>query len=82
MCKVTTWRPYLADEFVQDDEQQSIDHIMMIVYVPLETGLGVDLLLGLCLVDVDFVLSSTLPEQLSFIHLCIRTTQQHTQIFF
>lgn len=25
MCKVTTWRPYLADEFVQDDEQQSIN---------------------------------------------------------
>lgn len=59
------------------NSSQSIDHIMRIVYVPLETGLGVDLLLGLCLVDVDFVLSSMLPEQLSFIHLCIRTT--HTQ---
>lgn len=47
------------------------------VYVPLERGLGVDLLLVLCWEEVDSVPSSTLAEQLSssscFIHLCIRT---------
>lgn len=48
--------------------------------VPVERGLGVDLLLVLCWEDVDSVPSSTLPEQLSFsssfIHLCIRITKE------
>lgn len=47
------------------------------MYVPLERGLGVDLLLVLCWEEVDSVPSSTLAEQLSssscFIHLCIGT---------
>lgn len=47
-------------------------------YVPLDRGLGVDLLLVLCWEEVDSVPSSTLAEQLSssscFIHLCINTT--------
>lgn len=47
-------------------------------YVPLDRGLGVDLLLVLCWEEVDSVPSSILAEQLSsstcFIHRCVKIT--------
>lgn len=59
-------------------ENQSIILMEVGMHVPLDSGLGVDLLLVLCWEEVDSVLSSTLAEQLSsstcFIHLCINTT--------
>lgn len=58
-------------------------HIRAGMYIPIESGLGVDLLLVLCWEDVDSVPSSTLAEQLSssscFIHLCMRTTVMSVQ---